>query len=69
MIYPSIDKLLTKVDNKYSLVVIAARRSRELLAGSEKLLESRGKKTVGTALEEVMGDKITYRRLVENKLK
>lgn len=69
MIYPSIDKLLTKVDNKYSLVVISARRARELLAGSEKLIEPKGKKTVGTALEEIMAGKITYRRLKDDKIK
>ncbi len=69
MIYPSIDKLLTKVDSKYSLVVIAARRSRELLAGGEKLTDSKGQKTVGTALQEIIDDKITYRRHKDNKLK
>ena len=30
MIFPSIDKLLTVVDSKYELVLVAARRSREI---------------------------------------
>lgn len=69
MIYPSIDKLLNKVDSKYSLVVIAARRSREMLA-SENFVEPKGgHKTVGIALQEIMDDKITYRRLKDNKIK
>ena len=42
MIYPSIDKLLTKVGSKYLLVHIASRRA----------------KNIGRALEEVMEDLI-----------
>ena len=30
MIYPSIDKLLNVIDSKYTLVTIAANRSREI---------------------------------------
>jgi DNA-directed RNA polymerase subunit omega len=68
MIYPSIDKLLKKVDSKYSLVVIAAKRARQLLA-DENYTEPKNRKSVSVALQEIMDDKITYKRLKDNKLK
>ncbi len=35
MLYPSIDRLLDKVDSKYSLVVAAAKRARLLRDGAK----------------------------------
>ena len=35
MLYPSIDLLMKKADSKYSLVVLAAKRARQLLDGEE----------------------------------
>ena len=61
MIYPSIDKLLSKVDSKYLLVHIAARRSKEISeTGHLQMPESKYKceKNIGRALEEVMEDLI-----------
>ena len=46
MSYPSIDSLVKKVDNKYTLVT--------LVEGAE------GKKTVSIALQEIDDGKITY---------
>ncbi len=56
MIYPSIDKLLNIIDSKYTLVKIAAERSREIAETGftqmpEKMYHS--KTTLGKALEEV----------------
>ncbi len=52
-----LDKLLTKADSRYSLVVAAAKRAREITAGQ---LENEGKdagdaglKAVSLALEEI----------------
>ncbi|WP_350344878.1 DNA-directed RNA polymerase subunit omega [Proteinivorax tanatarense] len=58
MIYPSIDDLLKKVDNKYALVVGAAKRSRDLLMDEQEEVEENNKKTVTIALEEVLDDRI-----------
>ena len=57
MIYPSIDELRTKVDNnKYTLCILAAKRSRDLIDGAPELLEE-GKATsarkVSIASEEI----------------
>lgn len=56
LLYPSIDLLMTKADSKYSLVVMASKRARQLLDGQEPLLKPHSRKYVGTALEEIAAD-------------
>lgn len=56
MIYPSIDKLLTIVDSKYTLVYVASKRAHEInekhfLQMKEE--EYTSKKAIGRALEEI----------------
>ncbi|SDY57923.1 DNA-directed RNA polymerase subunit omega [Thermoactinomyces sp. DSM 45892] len=59
MLYPSIDQLMEKADSKYALVVLAAKRARGLLEGTNELqLKPRSKKYVGAALEEIAIDLI-----------
>ena len=61
VIYPSIDKLLTKVGSKYLLVHIASRRSDQMQeTGHYQMPESKYhcEKNIGRALEEVMEDLI-----------
>lgn len=60
MLNPSIDVLLQHVDSKYSLVVGAAKRARELGKEEELPLIKRVKshKPVGIALEEIHAGKI-----------
>lgn len=62
MINPSIDTLVTKVDSKYTLVVLASKRAREIMDGSGALVDSKSNKQVTVALEEIAQDKITYER-------
>ncbi|SDW02337.1 DNA-directed RNA polymerase subunit omega [Marininema mesophilum] len=57
MLYPSIDKLMDKADSKYTLVILAAKRARDLLEGAESNLHDlRSNKNVGVALEEIVAD-------------
>jgi DNA-directed RNA polymerase subunit omega len=63
MIYPSIDKLLEKVDSKYTLVIEAAKRGRQLRNGSKKLIDGHFSKEVTTALYEIERGKIHYERI------
>ncbi len=61
MIYPSIDKLLTKVGSKYLLVHVASRRAKEISQTNHlQMPEAKYKceKNIGRALEEVMEDLI-----------
>lgn len=60
---PSLDLLREKVDSRYTLVVAAAKRARQLLEGEEPLLEVDSKKPVTVALNELAADKLQYERL------
>lgn len=63
MLYPSIDEMMTKVDSKYSLVVAASRRARQLREGGKTDIKNpRSHKFVGIALEEIYEDRITLTR-------
>jgi len=56
VIYPSIDKLLTVVDSKYTLVYVAANRSKQMIKNNyfQKPIDKyKSYKTIGRALEEV----------------
>lgn len=56
MIYPSIDKLLTVVDSKYTLVHIASRRAKQMHENNFYQMRERDykcKRNIGRALEEV----------------
>lgn len=65
MINPSIGKLLEKADNRYSLVVITSKRARQLIQGSKPLIETKYKKPVAIAINEIDQGKITYKTLKE----
>jgi len=61
VIYPSIDKLLTKVGSKYLLVNLVAKRSKEMATTEHyqmKENEYKSKKNIGRALEEINKDLI-----------
>jgi len=59
MLEPSIDNLQEKIDSKYSLVTISARRARDLQDGASALIEEPKSHTyVGVALEEIYDQKI-----------
>ncbi|MBP1991439.1 DNA-directed RNA polymerase subunit omega [Paenibacillus eucommiae] len=69
MLYPSIDKLLDKVDSKYSLVVAAAKRARMLRDGTKtELKNQKANKNVGIALEELYGEYISYEKVEHKEL-
>ncbi|WP_019152839.1 DNA-directed RNA polymerase subunit omega [Robertmurraya massiliosenegalensis] len=62
MLYPSIDSLLTKIDSKYSLVSVAAKRARRLSQDAQPYLTKYvSHKPVGKALEEIHADELTFR--------
>ncbi|MCM3709993.1 DNA-directed RNA polymerase subunit omega [Sporosarcina luteola] len=54
MLYPSVDSLKGKIDSKYTLVTLAAKRAREMQESKNMLLPSyTSYKNVGKALEEI----------------
>ena len=67
MLYPSVDVLKTKIDSKYSLVSLAAKRSRSMQEGKEERLSSyKSVKNVGKALEEVAAGVLTKEKQDES---
>mgnify|MGYP000923250503 CR=1 len=62
MYNPSINELLNIGDSRYTLVMLTAKRSRELVDGAKPLIETTSTKPVSIAIEEMMAKKITYTR-------
>ncbi|RID87225.1 DNA-directed RNA polymerase subunit omega [Peribacillus asahii] len=68
MLYPPIDSLLLKIDSKYSLVSVAAKRAREMQMKEDCQVEKPvSHKSVGRALEEIYSGKLTYTNQYEEK--
>jgi DNA-directed RNA polymerase subunit omega len=73
MMYPPIEELLDKVDSKFTLVALAAKRGRQVNSYYNQLGEGLGaivppqvtsvsRKPLSIALEEIAANKITYVR-------
>ena len=72
MIHPRIDELMEEVDSRYALVIVAARRARQINNYHHQLgegtfdefppplVESRSKNYLTMALEEIAEGKIVY---------
>ena len=61
MAFPSLEQALNKVSNRYMLVVLAAKRARQLNRGAASRVDSRHKKPTSGALEEIAAAKVEYR--------
>lgn len=61
MLYPSINKLRGKVDSKYTLVILAAKRARDIIEGKPVLTEVESPRPVSLATNEISEDLITYK--------
>ncbi|MFL0247004.1 DNA-directed RNA polymerase subunit omega [Candidatus Clostridium stratigraminis] len=65
MINPSIVELLTKVDNRYSLVIITSKRARQIIDGSKPLIDTENSKPLTVAINELNNAAITYETVRE----
>jgi DNA-directed RNA polymerase subunit omega len=76
VIEPKIDQLLESVDSRYTLVILAAKRAREINSYYSQLGEGRGEfvpplvetgdlrsKPLAIALQEIADGKVTFERL------
>lgn len=64
---PSLDLVRRKVDSRYTLVAVAAKRARQLLDGAPPLIEldpaeAESLKPVSIALRELADDKLQWER-------
>ena len=62
LIKPTLESLMKKVDSKYTLVTLAAKRARELTDGDEPLVDVETTCVVSIAMEEIDQGKITYEK-------
>lgn len=60
MVNPSTDEMVKRTHSRYTLVVLASKRARQLLAGEPCHVENPANKFVTNAMEEIFEGKITY---------
>lgn len=60
MINPPILSLLEKVSDKYSLVVVTAKRARQIIGGQSPLINIDSTKPVTIAINEINEGKINF---------
>lgn len=69
MAFPSLENALNKVSNRYLLVVLSAKRARQINRGAPPRVETRYRKPTSIALEEISNAKIEYRLKDEGETK
>lgn len=62
MLYPSINEIKKKADSRYTLVIMAAKRARDIIDGKPKLTQVDVDKPVSIAANEIAEDLISYTR-------
>ncbi len=62
MLYPSINEIRKKADSRYTLVILAAKRARDIIDGKPILTDVDIDRPVSIAAHEIAEDLITYRR-------
>ena len=62
MLYPFINEVRKKADSRYTLVILAAKRARDIINGMPKLTEADMHKPVSIAVNEIAEELITYKR-------
>lgn len=56
-----IEELLKRCGSVYKLVILAAKRAKEISEGSPALVETRQRKVTSIALEEIVQGKVLYK--------
>lgn len=64
---PAIDELCKKVDSRYTLVVEASKRARELVGGAQALIDPKDMKPVSIAVDEIDRGLLSYHRNLEDE--
>lgn len=60
MIKPALEDLMPKVDSRYTLVVMTARRARQVMNAYQKRGDSWAEKPVTRAMKEIAADQVGY---------
>ena len=62
LLHPPIDEIKQKADSRYTLVIMAAKRARDLVADKPALVEIENNVPISIAAEEIVRNEISYRR-------
>ena len=62
IVNPTIVELCEKVDCRYTLVVEASKRARQLLGGAQPLVDAKDMKPLQVAVDEINRGLLTYSR-------
>jgi len=62
VIYPPINDLLEKAEDKYTLAVLVAKRARQLVMGDKKLVNTDSDNPVVIAINEIDQGKVSFER-------
>ena len=62
LLYPAIDEIKQKADSRYTLVIMAAKRARDLVEDKPALVDIDNYVPISIAAEEIVRDEITYVR-------
>lgn len=64
----TVEDCLEKDENRFALVILAARRTRQLMKGNAQLVKSKNRAAV-TALREIAAGRVSYSRAPEEAVK
>ena len=64
LLHPPIDEIKRKADSRYTLVIMAAKRARDLVADKPALIEIDNHVPISIAAEEILSGEISYKRPV-----
>jgi len=64
---PTIVELSKRVDCRYTLVVETAKRARQIVGGTQPLIDAKDMKPLKQAVEEINRGLITYERAQEDE--
>ena len=61
MLYPAIDEIKTKADSRYTLVILAAKRARDIIDGKPLLVDPKVDRPVSIAAEEINEELVSFK--------
>jgi DNA-directed RNA polymerase subunit omega len=62
---PPLNQLMQKVDSKYTLIVLAAKRARALISKDAEMINENQSNPVSIALNDITQGKVTWKRTKE----
>ena len=65
MLYPSINEVKKKTDSRYTLCILAAKRSRDLIDGKPALVDIDNDRPVSIAANEIADELISYKTMAQ----